>query len=359
MSKQTPSRSDQFRDLLNGSGTYGGWTVDAFVIVALVGLVVVMPSLAELLMGFRGVAANVIVWMLFAVAFNFLLGYCGLLSFGHAMFLGGAMYLVAVVMTQVGAASWFVIAPLAPILVGVLGYAVARLIANKGEIYFALLTIAFGEILWYIANSDPAGLTGGDDGIARGLTPPFVEAFRGQLQLTLGPLEVRLYWGIAAIFVLAVYVLFRMVRSPFGRTIQTIRENEQLARSIGVDTKRYKVHTFTYSAVFSGIAGVLLVLVNQNVATSYLFWETSGQVVMMAIVGGISSFAGPMVGAFIWFLGAEFLSGLEAIGDLRHFWQFGFGIVFVTIILVSPKGGAWGLLKRGVRRVGNAILGGN
>lgn len=318
-----------------------------------------MPTIAGVLMGSPGVASNVLIWMLFAIAFNLLLGYTGLLSFGHAMFLGGSMYIVAIVMTQLGPEMIILGVPLALALIALLAYGIGRLIVKKGEIYFALLTIAFGEVIWYIANLDPRGLTGGDDGIASGLLPPLIQSYRGLLTIELGGLNISLYWGVAVIFILTVYLLFRIVRSPFGKTIITIRENEQLAQSIGVNTNRYKVHAFVLSAIFSAIAGVMLLIVNQNVATSYLYWGTSGEVVMMTIVGGMSSFAGPMFGAFLWYLGAEFLSGFQAIGGLRHYWRFAFGMVFIFIILIEPRQGGWGALKNGVRWAANKLLGEN
>ncbi|MFC4541154.1 branched-chain amino acid ABC transporter permease [Halosolutus amylolyticus] len=359
MSKKTSTRAEQFKNLVNGSITVPERQVDLLVVGALAALAIAMPTIAGVLMGYSGVASNVLIWMLFAVAFNLLLGYTGLLSFGHAMFLGGAMYVVAIVMNQLGPVMIVLAIPLALALAGLVAYGIARLIVEKGEIYFALLTIAFGEVVWYIANSDPGGLTGGDDGIASGLLPPLVESYRGQLSVYLGSFAVDIYWPVAAVFVVATYLLFRIVRSPFGRTLLTIRENEQLARSIGVNTRRYKIHTFVISAVFSALAGVLLVIVNQNVATSYLFWETSGEVVMMTIVGGMSSFAGPIFGAFLWYLGAEFLSGWQAIGGLRHYWQFGFGLLFVAIILIDPRNGGWGALKNSVRWAVNKYFGGN
>ena len=359
MSEKTPTRAEQFRELVNGRSTLAGRRVDLFVIGSLIALALAMPTLAGVLMGYSGVAANVLIWMLFAVAFNLLLGYAGLLSFGHAMFLGGAMYVVAIVMTQLGPAMIALGIPLALVLAGLAAYGIGRLTVEKGEIYFALLTIAFAEIVWYIANSDPGGVTGGDDGIASGLLPPFVNSYRGQLDIVVGSMYLDIYWAIAAVFVVATYLLFRIVRSPFGRTLLTIRENEELARSIGVNTTRYKVHAFVISGVFSALAGVLLVMVNQNVATSYLFWETSGEVVMMTIVGGMSSFAGPMFGAFLWYFGAEFLSGWHAIGGLRHYWQFAFGLVFVIVILIEPRKGGWGALKNAVRWAVNRFTGGD
>lgn len=359
MSEKTPTRKEQFREFVNGSVPMAERRIDLAVIAALIAVAAVMPTVAGVLMGYPGVASNVLIWMLFAVSFNLLLGYTGLLSFGHAMFLGGSMYVVAIVMTQLGPEMIVLGVPLALALMGLLAYGIGRLIVQKGEIYFALLTIAFGEVIWYIANSDPGGVTGGDDGIASGLLPPLVESYRGLLTIELGSFIVSIYWAVAAVFVVATYLLFRIVRSPFGRTLITIRENEQLARSIGVNTRRYKVYAFVLSAVFSAVAGTMLLIVNQSVATSYLYWETSGEVVMMTIVGGLSSFAGPMFGAFLWFLGEEFLSGWRAIGSLRHYWQFGFGLLFIIIILVEPRKGGWGAMKKAVRWATNRLLGGN
>lgn len=359
MSEKTPTRKERFRNLLNGSITMPERGIDVFVIASLVAVTLAMPTVSAVLMGYAGVASNVLIWMLFALAFNVLLGYTGLLSFGHAMFLGGAMYVVAIVMTQLGAGMIVLGVPLALLLIGLLAYGIGRLIVEKGEIYFALLTIAFGEIIWYIANSNPGGLTGGSDGIASGLLPPFVEAYRGQLTIAIGSVNILFYWAVAAVFVVAVYLLFRIVRSPFGRTLLTIRENEELARSIGVNTRRYKINAFVISAIFSAVAGILLLMVNQSVATSYLYWETSGEVVMMAIVGGMTSFVGPMFGVFLWFLSEEFLSGWQAIGDLRHFWRFGFGLLFVLVILLEPRAGGWGAVKKGARWTVNKLLRGD
>ncbi|MFC7156919.1 branched-chain amino acid ABC transporter permease [Halomarina halobia] len=358
MSRRASTGKERIRQFVNGTTTVPGWRADLLVIASLGMLVLIMPVVAETLMGFRGVAANVLIWMLFAVAFNLLLGYAGLLSFGHAMFFGGGMYVLAITMRELGPVMIVVGAPLALLSMGLLAYVIARLIAEKGEIYFALLTIAFGELVWYIGNSNPGGLTGGNDGLSSGMLPPFVEAFRGNLQVVVGSVQVDIYWAVALLFVVGVFLLYRIVRSPFGRTLLTIKENEQLARSIGVNTYRYKVHTFVISAIFTAAAGCMLVVVNQSVATSQLTWHTSGEVVIMSILGGINTFAGPMFGVFLWFLAEESLSGLQAIGELRHFWQFGLGLLFVTVILVAPRTGGYGAIKGGIRRIANELLGG-
>lgn len=319
---------------------------DAIVLGLLALFVIVAPILSTLVLGYSGIVSNVLVFMLFAVAYNLLVGFTGIVSFGHAMFLGGAMYVVAIVTSFLGSVMFFPGVLLALVGVSVAAYLIGSMIADKGEIYFALLTIAFAEIVRYIANADPYGLTGGSDGIARGVLPNWIETFRGDAFVSLGGVDIAVYWFVGAVFVLCVYAIFRIVRSPFGRTLLTIRDNEALARSIGIETRMYKVYSFTISAFFSGIAGVLLVVVNQGVATSYLHWSMSGDILMMTIIGGLSSFVGPMFGAVIWFVFEDVLTSLDSIGELRHYWKFLFGLLFVLIVLRSPEDGAWGLLKK-------------
>jgi len=358
MSDRTFTNREKFRRFIKGTSARSARQVEALFLIGLVGFVIVLPTVAGSLMGFRGVASNILIWMLFAVAFNLLLGYAGLLSFGHAMFLGGSMYIVAITMRVLGTGMIVLGFPLALLVMGLVAYGIGRLIVQKGEIYFALLTIAFGEIVWYIANTNPGGLTGGNDGISSGIQPPLVEAFRGQMRIVIGGLQFSVYWAVGLLFVLGVYLLFRVARSPFGRTIRIINENEQLARSIGVNTYRYKVYTFVISAIFTAVAGSMLVVVNQSVATSQLTWQTSGEVVIMSILGGINSFVGPMLGVFLWFLAEYSLSGMEVIGELRHFWQFGLGLLFVVVILVAPRKGSYGALKQALKWVANELLGG-
>ena len=325
-----------------------GRRLDAIVIGTLLSFVLVAPVVSTLTLGYSGIVSNILIFMLFAVAYNLLVGYTGIVSFGHAMFLGGAMYTVAMVTSILGSTLFFPGVVLALASVSLAAYLIGSVIADKGEIYFALLTIAFAEIVRYVANADPYGLTGGSDGIARGVLPNWIETYRGEAFVNLGGMEIAVYWFVGLVFVVSVYTIFRIVRSPFGRTLLTIRDNEQLARSIGIDTRMYKVYSFTISAFFSGIAGVLLVVVNQGVATSYLHWSMSGDILMMTVIGGLSSFVGPMFGAIIWFVSEDLLTSLDAIGDLRHYWKFLFGLLFVLVVLWSPEDGAWGLLKKRV-----------
>lgn len=358
MSDRATTLTDQLKRIVTGEQYRNGRVNDTIVLGAIVAFVLALPYASDLLLDYTGIASNILIWMLFALAFNILLGYTGLLSFGHAMFLGGGMYVVAITMSEISSSLFLPSILAAVCLSGAVAYLIGRLIVERGEIYFALLTIAFAEVAWYVVNSDPGGYTGGDDGISSGILPSFVETFRGEIIIAVGGLEFSLYWGVGLVFALGVFLLYRIVTSPFGRTLITIRENQQLARSIGIDVKRYKVHAFVISAMFTALAGTMLVIVNQSVATDYLFWETSGQVVMMSIVGGISSFIGPMFGAILWIVGEEFLSSWEFLGELRHYWNFAFGVLFVAVILRNPKGGAWGVLKDSLRWI-TARLGGD
>lgn len=338
-----------------------GRTMDGVVVLMLALFVLVMRPVvsADFFLGYKTIANTILIWMLFAAAYNLLLGYTGLLSFGHAMFLGFAMYSIGITLSRFSTSLFFPAALIAIVGAGALAYVTGRVIVQKGDIYFAMLTIAFAEVVWYIANVNPAGLTGGTDGISEGVLPPWIVSELGRKYALIGGFRIDLYWLIGVVFVICIYLLFRIVRSPFGRTLISIRENEELARAIGMNTTRYKVYAFTLSAMFTAVAGVMMAIVNLGVTLDSLHWSTSGEVVMMTVLGGMNSFIGPMLGAFIWQAGASYLTSFTAlylplkefhvvifeVADLMEYWRFLFGLLFVLIILTRPDGGAWGLLK--------------
>lgn len=351
--------------------TTRGWQFDALLLAGLVVFVLVLRPIIGLdfMLGYTVIANSILLWMLFATAFNLLLGYTGYLSFGHALFLGLGMYSIAITLSRFGTNLFF-----PAVIVGLVGsaaiaYLIGRLIVEKRSIYFAMLTIAFGEVAWYVANANPYGLTGGTDGISEGVLPPWIDSQLGQKYLLLGGGQYDFYWIIAAAFVLGVYFIFRIVRSPFGRSLIAIRENEELARSIGIDTERYKLHAFVLSAVFTTFAGFLFEIVRQGATLTALHWTTSGQVVMMSVLGGISSFVGPMIGAFIWQFSASYLTSFQTlvlplkefplvtyeVASLLEYWRFLFGLAFVLVVLIRPEDGAWGIVKDGVRWAGSRV----
>jgi len=340
---------------------FDGWRTDVLILLGLIGFVVILrPVLASnVVLGYDAIAERILLYMLIVAAFNLLLGYTGLLSFGHAAFLGTGMYAVAIVLSQTGGRWFFPAALVGLVFAGVSGYLMVRLIVEKGEIYFAMLTFAFLEIFWHLANANPLDLTGGSEGLARNVVPTWIDIYRGEMTVLIGGLEFDFFWLVAIVFVVSIYLLYRIVKSPFGRTLVAIRENDELARSVGIDVRRYKVHSFTLSAVFTSVAGVFLVVVEGGVSTENLHWMQSGEIILMTIIGGVTSFIGPMIGAVLWIGGADYLQSFEHlvlpfpgfeivrydVTDFTAYWRFLFGLLFVIIIIVRPNDGIWGSIK--------------
>ncbi|MFB6093096.1 MAG: branched-chain amino acid ABC transporter permease [Haloquadratum sp.] len=338
----------------------------AFFLVVLVRPLVSM----DLLLGYGTVANTILIWMLFAASFNFLLGYSGLLSFGHAMFLGTGAYVTAIGLSRFDA-SFALSAVVALGLAGVVAYLIGRLTVQKGEIYFAMLTLAFGTTAHFIANYNPAGLTGGTTGIAGGAVPPWIATERGLKYVTLGGLRFDWYFLVAAAVFVGLVVLWQLVRSPFGRTLVAIRENEELARAMGINTYRYKVWAFTLSGVIAAYAGTILEVNEQGATLSLLTVPTSGEVILMTVLGGANYFFGAPAGAFIWLFAEDYLTDFETLVlPLREFpvvsyevsgvlayWQFFLGLLFVIVVLVAPREGAWGFLRSGIEAAYDRLRG--
>ncbi|MFC4406653.1 branched-chain amino acid ABC transporter permease [Haloarchaeobius iranensis] len=331
-----------------------------------VGLVLVVVLLRPvisnpLLLGYEAVAATILIWMVFVAAFNLLFGYAGLLSFGHAMFLGFGMYAAAIgVSGRAGAPQlpFPVAAAIGIAVAATVGYLLGRLTVEKGEIYFAFLTLAVAQAVEFTANRNPLNLTGGSNGVTQNVLPGFVESTRGQLVVVFGGLEVDWYWFVSAVFLVSMLALWQIVRSPFGRSLVAIRENGDLARAMGIDTTRYKVQAFTISAAFSALAGSVLMVDRYGASQETLSVITSGDTVLMAVLGGVRYFFGPIAGVFVWQFAEEFLNEFEVLhlgftsvdlsGVLTH-WQFFLGALFVVLVVVAPLEGIWGYLRDWVR----------
>lgn len=321
----------------------------------------------DLLLGGSHIATTMLIWMLFATAFNLLLGYAGLLSFGHAMFLGIGVYATAIGISQLGL-PFSVMVVVGVIIAAMLAYVIGRIIIGYGEIYFAMLTLAFSMGVYFIANANPLGITGGADGLRSGTTPEWITSFRGERLIDtplLGGMQPDYYWFVAIIFVVMMLLIWQIVRSPFGRSLVAIRDNEDLALAMGINTRRYKVWAFTLSAGFSAVAGALLMINSHGAALETFAPITSAEVLLMAIFGGVAFYFGPAVGALGWYLVREYLLSIGEVnvplvgtldlGGVLSYWQFFFGLAFVIVILVSPRDGIWGFIRNrisiGVRAV--------
>lgn len=259
---------------------------------------------------------------LFACAFNLLIGYSGLLSFGHSMFLGTAGYFTAYSLKAWG------VTPEIGILLGVLGAAalgvITGLIAIRRQgIYFAMITLALSQLIYFIYLRAP--FTGGEDGIQ---SIPQGKMF-GILDLS-DPMT--LYYVVVAIFLLAFLLIYRIVNSPFGEVLKAIRENEPRAVSLGYKVDHYKLMAFILSGALAGLAGSVKIFVAQNASLTDVHWTMSGEVVLMTLVGGLGTSFGPIVGAFIIVAMQQYLA---SFGQWVMVMQ---GAVFVICVLSFRRG---------------------
>lgn len=266
---------------------------------------------------------NALCFAIFACAFNLLLGYTGLLSFGHAAFMGSAAYVTGWLVRSAG---W---PPELGVLAGtlaamVLGTLVGLVAIRRQGIYFAMVTLAMAQMIYFICLQSP--LTGGEDGL-QGVP-------RGKL-LGLLPLDDDrvMYFLVLAIFVAVFLGVVRIVHSPYGQVLKAIRENEPRAVSLGYDVDRYKLLAFVLSTTIAGLAGAMKTLVLGFASLSDVHWSLSGEVVLMTLLGGMGTFAGPVVGAFT-------IIGLQNfLADRVGSWvTVIIGVIFVFCVIAFRKG---------------------
>jgi branched-chain amino acid transport system permease protein len=260
---------------------------------------------------------------LFACAFNLLLGYAGLMSFGHAMFFGMAGYFYGHVVK-----AWDM-APEAGLLAGVAGAALLGLVTGalairRQGIYFAMITLAFAQMVFFFCIQAP--FTGGEDGL-QGIPR---KALLGGLLPTNN--DFILYYIVLAIFLFGYGSIYRFIHSPFGQILKAIRDNEQRAQSLGYEADRYKLLAFVLSAALAGRAGATKAMVQQFATLTDVAASTSGEVVLMALVGGLGTIIGPVVGAFIIVAMQNYLA---SAGEFVLVIQ---GAIFVVIVLAFRKG---------------------
>jgi branched-chain amino acid transport system permease protein len=290
------------------------------------------------LMPYEALAVNILVLGLYAVGFNLLFGYTGLLSFGHAAFLGSGAYGCGIALVHFGV-PWFG-AILIGVLLSVFFAAIMGFLAIRTRgIYFAMVTLALSQCVYYLFYQ-AVNLTGGENGL-RGINLSEI----GILGFSVNFLNpTTKYYVILAFVAFALWLFSRLLASPFGAVLEAIRENESRARACGYDVARVKFIAFVISGAFCGLAGALKALHLSIVPIETLHYLTSGQVVMMALLGGMNTFFGPFVGA------AAFLLLEDVLTTMTSHWQLVLGAVFVIFVLFFPKG-IWGsLLGWAVRR---------
>jgi len=302
--------------------------------VALLALIAVLPAMGA----YPVFIMKVMCYALFACAFNLLIGYTGLLSFGHAAFLGIAAYVTGHALkvwglpTEVGL--------LAGTLAGaVLGLVMGALAIRRSGIYFSMITLALAQMLYFLFLQMP--FTGGEDGlqsVPRGKLLGFIDLAS----------DLTLYYVVLAIFVASFLLIYRTVHSPFGQVLKAIRENEPRATSLGYDVARFKLLAFVLSAALAGLAGATKTLVLGFATLTDAHWSTSGLVILMVLVGGMGTMLGPILGAFVIvalenkvgdigaFLGRT--TGIEWFNGLGEAVTVVTGLIFVICVMAFRRG---------------------
>jgi branched-chain amino acid transport system permease protein len=297
-------------------------------------LLLAMPYWLVAVGGYVELGTRVVVLGLAAMSLNFLLGYTGVLSFGHAAYFGlgaygaGMMIRYIVPSTGLGIAVGTLVGTLAGAIIG-------PLIIRLRGVYFAMVTIAFGQVFYFIAfrwNS----VTGGDDGLIGWTRQP--------INLGLTTIDIlhhpnAFYYLVLVAFGVAVGAMAWLLRSPFGRTLIAIRENERRARFLGIPVDQHIWISWVISCCFVSLAGALYALLNNFVDPRALYWTQSGDFVIMAVLGGMRSFWGPLIGAAIFVVLQDYLS------SLTENWMSFLGLFFVLVVLFFPRG-ILGMIKR-------------
>jgi len=290
-----------------------------------------LPALAP----YPALATDMLVWGLYALGFNLVYGYLGLLSFGHAALFGGGAYACGIVLTRTGLPWWAAVA--AGVLAGTaVALAMGLLATRTRGIYFAMVTLALSQCAYFLAYQATAW-TGGENGL-RGVNLGAIRLPGFMAGVTLDFLDpLTRYYIVAAFAVAALFALARILASPFGAAMEAVRENEGRARACGFNVTLVRLQGFTLSGAFTGLAGALYALKLGIVPIEAMDLQVSGQAVMMTLLGGAGTFFGP-------FVGAALLVGIETqVSAWTEHWPLLVGALFMACVLFFPRG-VWGTL---------------
>ena len=332
---------------LSARAPFGRWLPEAATIVALL----VFPSAFALIGGTADMADRILIWGIFGLGFDILFGFTGLLSFGQAAFFGSGGFMTAYLLTTGFTDNAMVALLIGTIFAAILGVIIGALSLRRSGIYFAMLTLAFGEMFYFLDISPLKQFTGGENGLSGvpathiGIGTWFVELHTPE----------GMYWVIAILFLLGFWLARRIVNSSFGAVLLSIRENGERARTLGHDIQKYKLTAFVIAAAYAGVAGSLFGLFQGYMPPDGFYLETSGQLVVQTIMGGAGTLVGPTVGALIWIYLRTALQQLPIVGPI---WKMVLGIIFVLIVTLFRRGicGGIALLWKRVRGEAPQIL---
>jgi branched-chain amino acid transport system permease protein len=292
------------------------------------------PYWMPLVGGYTALGTRVLVMAIAAMAVNFLLGFTGVLSFGHAAYLGLGAYGAGMTLKYLAPSTSLGL--LVGVLAGTLGaMVIGAMIVRLRGVYFAMVTIAFGQVFYFIAFRW-VSLTGGDDGLTGWKRLPLDFGFA---QIDIADNDKAFYYLVLLCLAVSAGIMALLLRSPFGRTLLAIRENERRARFLGIPVQQHIWLSFVISAAFISLAGTLYAYLDNFVDPRAFHWQQSGDFVIMAVLGGMRSFWGPLIGAAI------FVVLQDKLSSLTDNWMSLIGVFFVLVVVFFPTG-VLGILRR-------------
>jgi branched-chain amino acid transport system permease protein len=303
------------------------WIGFAVVVGLLVAAPLVLPPF------WQRFATEILIWGLLAMSSDILIGYTGMVSFGHSAFFGLGMYGAAAALLTVRPPNLWLAIVYGLVGAGLVAAFVAYFATRLRDIYFSITTLVFSQIFYVIIFTWTA-VTGGENGLT--FRQPHL-AVPGLADVTFTP--TVLHWFVVAVVALSYLLLRRITRSPFGMVLQSIRENEPRTRAIGYSVERYKIVAVLLSGLFAGLAGVLYAIQNKFAAPDFVFFLVSGEVIIFNVMGGIGTLVGPVVGA------AFFLLLREGLSRYFEYYLIPVGIIFILMVIFLPQG-FLGFLRR-------------
>lgn len=320
----------------------GVTTPTSVAIAAVVVVALVLPYLPGVGQFQIFLLSQILAFAIAAVAFNVLLGYTGLLSFGHAAFFGGSAYAIGLTLQYTRINELFVLLPIGILAAAVLAVIIGYISVRHTEVYYALLILALSFLL-YVVTLKLYTYTGGTDGVP--ITSPNVAGVDYVAAWGYGGyLMGVLYYIVVLSFLLSLALMWVFMHSPFGLTLKTIRDSPERARAIGIPVVRYRWYATIVSGIFTGVGGAMYAFLNGHVTPgTVLHWSRSGELAFMAVLGGVGSFFGPVAGA------AAFILVRAEAQQLTGYWHFVMGLVLFLIIVFEPEGIA-GIARRSYDR---------
>jgi branched-chain amino acid transport system permease protein len=297
------------------------WTGFAVIVALLAVAPLVLPEF------WRRFLTEILIWGLLAMSSDILIGYTGLVSFGHSAFFGLGMYGAAAALITMRPPSLWVALPYGLVAAAAVAAFVAYFSTRLRDIYFAITTLIFSQI-FYVVIFTWTELTGGENGLT--FSRPAL-AIPGLFSVPFT--TTTLHWFVLGVVVISYLILQRITQSPFGMVLQSIRENEARTRAIGYPIERYKIVAVMLSGLFAGLAGVLYAIQNRFAAPDFVFFVVSGEVVIYNVIGGIGTLVGPIVGAAFFLLLREALSRF-----FTEFYLIPVGVIFILIVIFMPQG---------------------